>query len=135
MTWTDERVDDLMRLWDEGHSASYIGKMLGVTKNAVVGKAHRLKLPARPSPIRRMATPRRPKPAAAPRRMAQPRPAPVIRPTLTVTGNASCLWPIGDPGDADFHFCGDNAVVSKPYCPEHCARAYLVKSRPNSEAA
>ena len=44
MTWTDERIQDLGRLWEEGHSASHIGKVLGVTKNAVVGKAHRLKV-------------------------------------------------------------------------------------------
>jgi len=52
MSWTDERIDELSRLWQAGHSASDIGKRLGVSKNAVVGKAHRLKLPSRPSPIK-----------------------------------------------------------------------------------
>ncbi|SDF88190.1 GcrA cell cycle regulator [Limimonas halophila] len=52
MSWTDERIDELTRLWQAGHSASDIGKRLGVSKNAVVGKAHRLKLPSRPSPIK-----------------------------------------------------------------------------------
>ena len=53
MTWTDERVAELIRLWETGKSASEIGKILGVSKNSVVGKAHRLKLKSRPSPIRR----------------------------------------------------------------------------------
>ena len=51
-------------------------------------------------------------------------------------GAGGCLWPIGDPGDSDFHFCGEVEQAGKPYCPEHCARAYIVKSRSsNSEAA
>ena len=58
MTWTEERVAELQRLWDTGKSASEIGKILGVSKNSVVGKAHRLKLTARPSPIRRGGTPK-----------------------------------------------------------------------------
>jgi GcrA cell cycle regulator len=45
-------------------------------------------------------------------------------------GSASgCLWPIGDPGDADFHFCGAEPVPGKPYCEEHAARAYITRSR------
>ncbi len=55
MDWTDETILRLRNLWDEGHSTAEIGRRLGVTKNAVVGKAHRLNLPARPSPIRRAA--------------------------------------------------------------------------------
>lgn len=53
MDWSDETILRLRGLWDEGHSTAEIGRRLGVTKNAVVGKAHRLNLPARPSPIRR----------------------------------------------------------------------------------
>ena len=52
MSWTDERIQELTRLWQAGHSASEIGKRLGVSKNSIVGKAHRLKLPSRPSPIK-----------------------------------------------------------------------------------
>ncbi len=72
MDWTEETIIRLRGLWAEGHSTAEIGRRLGVTKNAVVGKAHRLDLPARPSPIRRDgapgAQPRRP----APRRVAGP---------------------------------------------------------------
>ena len=157
MTWTEERVAELMRLWEAGRSASEIGRLLGVSKNSVVGKAHRMKLKARPSPIKRgAATPsRRPaaaqvaKPAApaqavasaAPKRVEvrTARPAPAPRPVRTVARASgkgpNCLWPIGDPGDEDFHFCGAPAVAGKPYCAEHCARAYIVRNRNDSEAA
>ena len=53
MGWTDEQVEELKRLWDKGLTTGEIGKVLGVSKNAVVGKAHRLGLNSRPSPIRR----------------------------------------------------------------------------------
>lgn len=53
MEWSDDIIGQLRRLWAEGHSTAEIGRRLGVTKNAIVGKAHRLDLPARPSPIRR----------------------------------------------------------------------------------
>lgn len=54
MGWTEERVDQLTQLWIEGLSASEIGRRLQVSKNAVIGKAHRLGLPSRPSPIKRL---------------------------------------------------------------------------------
>lgn len=150
MTWTEERVAELMRLWEAGRSASEIGRLLGVSKNSVVGKAHRMKLKARPSPIKRGATPQvrraaapAPKPVAQPAAVARqaqaksvapaPRPA---RPAARANGKGpACLWPIGDPGDQDFHFCGEPAVPGKPYCDEHCARAYIVRNRNDSEAA
>lgn len=72
VTWTDERIEQLKKLWDQGLSASVIGKQLGVSKNAVVGKAHRLKLPARPSPIRKGARP----PVRRMAVLAKPLPAP-----------------------------------------------------------
>lgn len=154
MTWTDERVAELMRLWEAGRSASEIGRLLGVSKNSVVGKAHRMKLKARPSPIKRGSTPQVRRVAVAPiaRPAAQapaapkavetrvPAQAPAPRPARAVARangkGPNCLWPIGDPGDQDFHFCGAPAVPGKPYCDEHCARAYIVRNpRSESEAA
>ena len=78
MTWTEERVAELMRLWEAGRSASEIGRLLGVSKNSVVGKAHRMKLKARPSPIKRGASPqvRRPAAASMPKPAVQASPAP-----------------------------------------------------------
>ncbi len=136
MTWTDERISDLVRLWDAGHSASHIGKVLGVTKNAVIGKAHRLKLPARPSPIRRTpGGPRLPKPAPVAKRVPKIPVRPVFRATRARHGAPACLWPIGDPSEADFHFCGGETVPGKPYCLEHCARAYVTRTRGEPRAA
>jgi GcrA cell cycle regulator len=48
--------------------------------------------------------------------------------------NQRCMWPVGHPGDGDFHFCGDRALVGKPYCVAHCAVAY-VKAKPKSGEA
>jgi GcrA cell cycle regulator len=72
MDWTSEAIDQLRAFWDEGHSTAEIGRRMGISKNAVVGKAHRLNLPARPSPIRREAEPSLRAPA--PPRQAPPLP-------------------------------------------------------------
>lgn len=160
MSWTEERIEELTRLWEAGQSASQIGKSLGMSKNAVIGKAHRLKLPARPSPIRAASASTRPAMRNTPRpvqrqrppgsgkarphlesvtpvapapRQAPPRIAP--RQVRRRADGRGCLWPIGDPGDADFHFCGGESVPGKPYCDTHCAKAYIVKNRQGSEAA
>lgn len=137
MTWTEERVAELIRLWQAGHSASAIGKMLGVSKNAVVGKAHRMQLPSRPSPIKQSTIPRRiSKPAQPVTKTVITRPAaPAPRRIVRHAKGRSCMWPIGDPGEPDFHFCGGPALESKPYCEEHCARAYITRSRSSSNEA
>lgn len=115
MEWTEERVTRLKKLWGEGRTASQIAAILGeVTRNAVIGKAHRLGLKGRPSPIRNE------KPAA---------PKPVSRPAAKVSrpvrvSNRQCHWPIGHPREPGFHFCGAPAIDDKPYCGEHCNMAY-----------
>ncbi len=146
MTWTDERISELARLWESGQSASVIGRLLGVTKNAVVGKAHRMRLASRPSPIRqeRRAPVRRRLPIltkpvdksipAAVTPIIEPAPEP--RPAVGKDHRgAKCLWPIGDPQHSEFHFCGARAVEGKPYCAEHCARAYIVRPSRGEERA
>jgi len=126
-TWTPERVEQLKKLWDEGLTTAEIGKRIDVSKNAVVGKAHRLELPSRPSPIRRGVVRRVARPAA--KASAAPRPAPQALP-LSRTGRR-CQWPSGHPGEPDFHFCGDPAVEGKPYCGEHYLMAYI-QSKPKA---
>lgn len=102
--WTDERVEKLRELWGRGMSASEIAEMLGdVTRNAVIGKAHRLGLSGRPSPIKKK---------------------PTRGATILSLTERMCKWPVGDPKHPDFHFCGKAAAPGMPYCAEHAALAY-----------
>ncbi len=134
MSWTDERVALLKQLWGEGKTAAEIAKALGngVTRNAVIGKAHRLKLSNRVSPIQQ----NNKKPALPEKTESTPRKAAV--PVVANNGKGikladlkdrMCRWPNGDPRDADFNFCGCPAVPGLPYCPEHAKIAYQT-SRP-----
>ena len=215
MSWTDERIDTLRRMWEAGQTASQIAEELGgVSRNAVIGKAHRLGLQSRPSPVKpndpaavkAAAAPPAPKPAApalaaplaAPPRppvervappvvaappvaeiedeveddteveaeapVAAPRPAPPIlrsvgpggflrqapgeqqapitpapprrlvpaKPSAEMAGKTTlldlndkiCKWPLGHPGEPDFHFCGEKVNPGFPYCVGHCGHAY-----------
>lgn len=197
MSWTDERIETLRKMWDSGMTATQIAEELGgVSRNAVIGKAHRLGLASRPSPVKpnapeakaaaapaAEAAPRpapAPKPvpapapepreaspaAAAPDKPAAPKPAadaPVLRsvgpggfirqnpgeqappiapapprrlvpakPSKDIEGKTSlldlndkiCKWPLGHPGEPDFHFCGDKVNPGFPYCVAHCGHAY-----------
>jgi GcrA cell cycle regulator len=198
MSWTDERIDRLRELWSQGVTASQIADELGgVSRNAVIGKAHRLGLQSRPSPVKPNEPASAPapkakaeKPAAAPRAETparEPRPEPVARSTpppapssgspeiatekpqpivrsigpggfvrqgpsdqqapippapprrlvpakpspeiadktsLLDLNEKTCKWPIGHPGEPDFHFCGAQANPGFPYCVEHCGVAY-----------
>ncbi|QDX26345.1 GcrA cell cycle regulator [Sphingomonas suaedae] len=202
MSWTDERIETLRKMWDSGLTATQIAEELGgVSRNAVIGKAHRLGLASRPSPVKAnapeaKATPTAPAaapasaPAPAPRPAAPapraaapaapaappaeasdaddtppaPRPdGPVLRsvgpggfirqnpgeqappiapapprrlvpakPSKEIEGKTTlldlndriCKWPLGHPGEPDFHFCGDKVNPGFPYCVEHCGHAY-----------
>ncbi|MFM9937362.1 MAG: GcrA family cell cycle regulator [Novosphingobium sp.] len=220
MSWTDERIEKLTKMWEGGATASQIAEELGgVSRNAVIGKAHRLGLKARPSPVKpndksEVAQAKTPRPVAEPSvpaepRVAVPRPAPTPAPAATPaapplarapiaaepaaspaalpvsaesvtpppppppsprivsvgpggflrqgpgdqqapippapprrlvparpstevadkTGlldlnDRICRWPMGHPGEPDFHFCGDKVNPGFPYCVDHCGRAY-----------
>ena len=158
MGWTEERVSELKKLWAEGHSASQIAKRLGsVTRNAVIGKVHRLGLSGRATPSRPVKRPprlARPKPTPMPRQAqaAAPRPkggALAVRPepahthvaapeaniepqrlpngdmvTVLTVKDSMCKWPIGDPADAAFGFCGHGTAEGSPYCTEHARVAF-----------
>lgn len=182
MPWTDEMVESLKKMWDEGLSTGEIGKRLGVSKNSIVGKVHRLQLVARPSPIKKKAAPdenkatkpvekskdktakpaskaepapvvaetkpapepaTKPQPAAKPSVAAKPQTKdkesfmnvsipvshapkkPGDKVTVTDLDNHTCRWPIGDPKDENFHFCGANVRIGQTYCEEHAAIAYV----------
>ncbi|GIX20500.1 MAG: hypothetical protein KatS3mg120_2176 [Erythrobacter sp.] len=217
MGWTEERIATLRRLWESGSTASEIAAELGgVSRNAVIGKAHRLGLKARPSPVKAnekkkaaapakkpAASPARPAeepraeasasdtapqrpaqrpaapapaapprsepataapaqtpsqpipgaqpetprivsvgpggflrqgpgdqqapiPPAPPRRLVPAKPSPEIadKTSLLDLSDKVCRWPMGHPGEPDFHFCGEPVNPGFPYCVEHCGRAY-----------
>ncbi|MGN1063294.1 MAG: GcrA family cell cycle regulator, partial [Alphaproteobacteria bacterium] len=114
MTWTAEKIKQLKKLWQKGKSTVEIGRELGISKNAVVGKVHRLELNARPSPIKKETV----------AKSVKPQKKQIGKVTLLDLKLTSCRWPMGDPEEADFHFCGKNTVTGKPYCAEHCKIAY-----------
>jgi GcrA cell cycle regulator len=194
MSWTDERIDQLTKMWEGGATASQIAEELGgVSRNAVIGKAHRLGLKARPSPVKpneklepvspvakpvaeapraapaspaapaqasaqasgtpsipllpgQIAKPQQrvvsvgpggflrqgpgdqqaPIPPAPPRRLVPAKPSPEIanKTSLLELNERICRWPMGHPGEADFHFCGEKVNPGFPYCVEHCGRAF-----------
>jgi len=149
MAWTDERVETLKKLWTEGHSASQIANQLGgVSRNAVIGKVHRLGLSGRSTPSRPVKRPpalARPKPRAATATPAsgkedaapatsrgQKRRGEPLAPLPLDDGETAsvltlresmCKWPIGDPADSSFAFCGRKASCG-PYCAEHASVAF-----------
>lgn len=203
MSWTDERIETLRKMWDSGLTATQIAEELGgVSRNAVIGKAHRLGLASRPSPVKANAAEAKPAPApaappapkpapaapapraAAPVAAPPPTPAPVIedededeveapapvvregpvlrsvgpggfirqnpgeqappiapapprrlvpaKPSKEIEGKTTlldlndriCKWPLGHPGEPDFHFCGEKVNPGFPYCVDHCGHAY-----------
>ena len=214
MSWTDERIETLRKMWESGNTASQIAEQLGgISRNAVIGKAHRLGLQSRPSPVKSnepkakaAAKPAKPAavpptpapkaaapapieraapPAPAPRPQAaapQPAPPPIdegdddddtppvrkpdgpvlrsvgpggfvrqnpgdqappatpapprrlvpAKPSADIAGKTSlldlndriCKWPLGHPGEPDFHFCGEAVNPGFPYCVDHCGHAY-----------
>ena len=196
MSWTEERIERLKAMWTEGATASQIADELGgVSRNAVIGKAHRLGLEARPSPVKpgdekehrapaaaaaapapKPAPVERPAPKAAapvaeapaaappartpqqrsspdiqyrsigpggfirqgpgeqqapippapPRRLVPAKPSPEVadKTSLLDLNDRICKWPMGHPGEPDFHFCGQAANTGFPYCVEHCGVAY-----------
>jgi GcrA cell cycle regulator len=197
MSWTEERIERLKAMWTKGATASEIADELGgVSRNAVIGKAHRLGLEARPSPVKpgeegdhgthaapakssaapKLAEPAAPKaeratpqptepthrpvaappqrpagdniqyrsigpggfirqtpgeqqapiPPAPPRRLVPAKPSPEVadKTSLLDLNDRICKWPMGHPGEPDFHFCGNPANPGYPYCVEHCGVAY-----------
>jgi GcrA cell cycle regulator len=151
MSWTDERVETLKKLWTDGLSASQIAAELGgITRNAVIGKVHRLGMSGRAkSPSSAAPRPRKASPHSQMLRVSRPsmrgntalarayeleaEAEPELidnviplgqRRTLLELTEETCRWPIGDPGSADFFFCGGQSITSLPYCAYHSRVAY-----------
>ena len=111
MVWTEEMMNTLKTLWSEGKPASEIADILGqdISRNAVIGKAHRLGVSGRPSPIKRKA---------------------MIGTTSITMTERICKWPFGDQKKSDFYFWGHPIPVAVSYCTEHRALAYQVTKKP-----
>lgn len=157
MEWSSERIEQLRSLWHDGLSASQIASHLGgITRNAVIGKAHRLGLTGRPSPIKnRSVSVARPRPPRRPRVEHVPGPRAIaaapahharhVEPpqpveledmpgaTILTLTDRICKWPIGDPRHPDFHFCGRASAEGLPYCTDHARRAYQPPARRGGE--
>lgn len=142
MAWTDEQVESLRQLWAEGLTANEIAKKLGVTKNSIVGKVHRLCLPARPSPIKikedgemlefpetELAEQVSDEAVFEAEDVNQGEVKKACKPgeniQLVDLDSHTCRWPIGDPRDEDFCFCGKKVRTGQTYCDEHAQMAYV----------
>jgi GcrA cell cycle regulator len=151
ITWTDDRVEQLRKLWEAGLSASQIAGELGnITRNAVIGKVHRLGLSGRTKSTSSAAPrPRKSRPPTHMERITRPavrgntalaqafemelETDPIAydnvvpmaqRRTLLELTDETCRWPIGDPGAPEFFFCGGKSLSGLPYCANHSRVAY-----------
>jgi len=114
--WTSEKEQVLIAAWkDPELSIVAFAKKIGLTKSAVLGKAHRLKLPTRAS-IK----------AGAPKKLREPPTKKTTPPNpRLVPSRSTCAWPTGDPTSPNFRYCGEPIQIGSPYCTEHHRRAYV----------
>ncbi len=128
--WTQERVAILIRLWNNNLTCAAIAAEMGVTRNAVIGKAGRIGLPSRPNTIKwGDGTPKPAKPRVVRFKPVlvtplTPMPKPERKFAIPMGKVSECRWPEGDPKHADFHFCEAETEPGRPYCLHHCERAY-----------
>ena len=151
MSWDDNNVARLRDLWDQGLPTAQIGKLLGFTKNAVVGKAHRIGLERRPSPIRRTTAKPDRKKARSP---VMPKLNfennsieknlngtytknfyPAVKNLFSNSTKRGCEWPEGHPDESEFRFCNKERFEDKPYCLDHCAVAYIIPEKEEEKTA
>jgi GcrA cell cycle regulator len=155
LTWTDERTDVLKNRWADGISGGHIAAELGITRNAVIGKIHRLGL-HRSMKAKAEAEAKTRRPRARTYSFSNDRvkalktvKPPVAEPELKFNGSKQdcshipivgrktllqldhnhCRFPFGDVGDPDFFFCGAETVSPLPYCAYHCRIAYTIPTR------
>ncbi len=128
-TWDDLKLKKLEDLWKEGHPISKIGELLGVSRNSVAGKAHRIGLPKRTSPISR----------AKKEQLTDEKNNKITDENLPLKiklrrvhwSRTKCCWPEGDPKQNEFKFCGQDIFPGRPYCDKHSLLAYT-NARENS---
>ena len=143
MSWNQQKVEDLKKLWNDGVATSRIGEQLGFTKNAVIGKAFRLGLERRQNSRKKISQPASFSSTTLYRETSSSsssisvKKEPIRRrekfsfkKSIVGTGNfRSCQLPIGDPLEEGFHYCGGQNIPTKPYCIEHFKKAYNVDEK------
>ena len=128
-TWDDLKLKKLQDLWKEGHPISKIGELLGVSRNSVAGKAHRMGLPKRNSPI---SSTKKGKSSEETNNEIIDKNIPLkIKLRGVQWSRIKCCWPEGDPKQNDFKFCGKDIFPGRPYCDKHSLLAYT-NTRENS---
>ena len=128
-TWNDTKLKKLEDLWKQGHPISKIGEMLGVSRNSVAGKAHRMGLPKRTSPI---SSPKKENLSVEKNNGTSNIYLPLkIKLRSVQWSRTKCCWPEGDPKQNDFKFCGQDIFPGRPYCDKHSLLAYT-NARENS---
>ena len=120
--WDEKNLERLKKLWDEGLPITKIGMELGVSRNSIAGKAHRLGLPKRNSPISKSGEPRKNK-SISNFETSKELPLKILLREVEWSRNR-CCWPIGDPKLPGFSFCGTSIMPGRPYCEEHSNLAY-----------
>ena len=148
MSWTSEKVEKLKELWSKGHTASQIAELLGdTTRNAVIGKAHRLNLEAR-APSKQSTTPKSKDPKQQTRRSSAPMSRKAKFQSILLDKNfeaenpksleelteETCKWPIGHPNEEKFYFCGRSSLKDFSYCKLHLLYAYQPKNKKEDPA-
>jgi GcrA cell cycle regulator len=143
MSWTNEKVSKLRALWTKGHTASQIASLLGeTTRNAVIGKAHRLNLEERaPSKAKSVSEKKQTNSAQPKLRASASRKSkfnsilldkdfePENQTSLENLTDKTCKWPSGHPDEENFYFCGRKPVDSFPYCKLHVLYAFQPKGQ------
>ena len=120
--WDEDKLNKLRKLWDSGLPITKIGNEIGVSRNAIAGKAHRMGLPKRNSPISKSGDPRKNQKSNN-LENSKALPLKIMLRDVEWSRNR-CCWPIGDPKLPGFSFCGTSIFPGRPYCEEHSNLAY-----------
>jgi len=121
--WDEDKLNKLRKLWDDGLPITKIGNEIGVSRNAIAGKAHRMGLPKRNSPISKSGDPRKNQETINSDNIREQLPLKIMLRDVEWSRNR-CCWPIGDPKLPGFSFCGTSIIPGRPYCEEHSNLAY-----------